>query len=79
MQAKKTVWYKWQAPSNGSFTFWASGNGSLDTTLSVYRFSLGLCNGNITQIPYPMIENHNHNVDLGFTGPSKVSFRATAG
>ena len=78
---KKTVWYKWQAPSNGSFTFWAnSGSSFLDTTLSAYRLQPGLCGSVLTQIPYPIIENHNYNYDLGWTGGgSRVAFRALAG
>lgn len=77
--AHNTVWYKWIAPSNGSFTFTAVNIDGMDPVLSAYRFAQGTCNGLPAAMPNKIVENHNYNHDLGFAGDSKISFRVTAG
>jgi hypothetical protein len=76
--AKKSVWYKLLVPANGSYTFRISAGTSADTTLSAYRFTSGLCNGNIAQVPNRIVENHDYNFNLGIGDKSRISFRAFA-
>ena len=78
--AEKTVWYKWQAPASGSYTFSFDGSETtIDPVLSAYKLQPGLCNGAPALTPDRIIENHNYNTDLGISQVSSITFRADAG
>ncbi|PYT00097.1 MAG: hypothetical protein DMF63_09005 [Acidobacteria bacterium] len=79
--AEKTVWYKWQVPASGSYTFSFYGTETtIDPVLSAYRMTVGFCNGDLGEFPQRVIENHNYNVAMGVgQDTSRITFRATAG
>ncbi len=73
-----SVWYKWQAPSSGDFTF-STYNSSFDTLLAVYK---GSAVNALTEVE-DGVDGRGHNNDdpQSFCQPniSRVTFTATQG
>jgi hypothetical protein len=78
---KNSVWYKFVAPANASYTFSidASRTTVPFTVLSAYRVLSGSCNGLEVPIPTRIIENLGYNEDLGTGEKSRIIFKAVAG
>jgi len=78
---EKSVWYKWQVPASGSYTFsFYATETTIDPVLSAYRMTVGFCNGDLGEFPQRIIENHNYNFALSpGQDTSKITFRAAAG
>jgi len=78
--ASKTIWYKFQAPSSGSYTFSIDGtNTGFYAVLSAYKMLPGLCNNSVASVPFRIIENSLYNRDLGGGYYTQIKFRAAAG
>lgn len=79
--ATKTVWYKFFVPANGSYTFrFLEDETTINTVVSAYRMQLVLCDGNLMQVPYRVVENNKYN--SAFAPPNqkgRITFGATAG
>ena len=73
-----SVWYKWFAPLNQSYTVRV--NSILQYhTISVYVMVPGLCNGVMSTVPLPIAENASYSMTGASGKDSQVTFRATAG
>ncbi|HEX3144884.1 MAG TPA: NF038122 family metalloprotease [Pyrinomonadaceae bacterium] len=69
LSPRHTIWYQWQAPSNGSTTITTSGS-DFDTIVAVYT---GTTIGSLTRIVF------NDDVQDGVIRTSSVTFPATSG
>ena len=77
MAPKKTVWYRWQAPFNGSYTFKVAS--SFQTSLSVYVLGTVPCGVNTIAMPVRITENRAFMDPTTPGSEAKVTFAATAG
>ena len=76
--ARASVWFKWVAPSSGSYTFRVTAPKL--TTLSAYVMVDGTCNGNQQSVPYRVVENDLFaEMTPGTDRHSQVTFPVYAG
>jgi uncharacterized delta-60 repeat protein len=68
-----SVWYAWTAPTNGTASFNTIGS-SLDTVLSIWKTTNGLCSSSLTNI---VADDDSGGTIVG--GSSALSFTAVAG
>ena len=77
MPAAKTVWFKWIAPFNGSYTFRV--NSTTTTSLSAYVVVPNLCNGNVVSMPVRISENRVYTTPGQLGVEARITFPAAAG
>ena len=77
LPANTTVWYRWTAPENGSYTFHIQS--PLHTFLSAYAIAPGICNNAPANIPYRLAENDQYVMNNSLVLNSRLTLPFTAG
>lgn len=69
----KSVWYRWTAPANGSYTFKVN-SPTVESRIAAYVFAPGICNGSPGVLPLLVRENRFYNLNYGAVNVSQVTF-----
>ena len=79
-EAFGTVWYRWVAPTSGSYRFSAHGTqGQNHATVSAYVFAPSTCAGNVVNTPHAIRENEYYAITGQLPLTSEIRLAVTAG